>query len=242
MVPEAARHGYAGGKALTSARDPASERSAELAAQPLSNLHQQAGDLHMRHGAQLGASAGKLGVAESALAAVVLAERQYLPRPVAALGDKMPVRFEPYEFFTRTGHWLIATHKDQAAEYQSFADAKNRDDTAAHLALRMGICQVSGTEAEAAGFATPQTMHDTLQTGEAAQISAFAALVAGHDPLRGALAEADWTAVAQLRAGPGYAALGYDHALAAAATAYGAVSGNFGGGDDDDQPKKRKKT
>ncbi|MSQ84871.1 MAG: DUF3380 domain-containing protein [Myxococcales bacterium] len=239
-----AGHRYDGGKALHSAHTAAtpSGPQASQAGPAQTQMHRQAGELQGAHGAQLASGAARLGVAEESLAAVVLTEQQYLPRAVPALADKMPVRFEPYVFFTQTGRWLVATHRDQAAEYGSFEQARAHNDDAAHRALRMGVGQVSGTEAEVAGFASPQAMHNALQVGPSAQIDALVQLVRGQDDLRTALSAGDWTQTALLRAGPAYGALGYDQTLQVAAQAYRSVKP--GGGDDDgegDKPKKRKK-
>ncbi len=236
----AAGHRYQGAQALRAMRPEATPGAMPAAAaQPLqTELHRQAAELRDQHGERLQNSAGRLGVPESSLAAILLTERQYLARPSPATADKMPVRFEPFVFFSQTGRWLVATHRDQAAEYASFDQARGHDDLAAHRSLRMGVGQVSGQEAELAGFATPQAMHDALQKGPAAQIDALVALVQGHDDLRGALANSDWTQAALLRAGPGYGALGYDQTLQLAAQVYRAVKP--GGGDDDDDKKRRR--
>lgn len=242
VADAAAGHRYQGAQALRSARPEATPGALPAtAAQPLqTEMHRQAAELRDQHGARLQDGARRLGVPESSLAAILLTERQYLARPSPATADKMPLRFEPFVFFSQTGRWLVATHRDQAAEYASFDQARGHDDLAAHRALRMGIGQVSGQEAEIAGFTTPQAMHDALQKGPAAQIDALVALVQGHDDLRGALASSDWTQAALLRAGPGYGALGYDQTLQVAAQVYRAVKP--GGGDDDEDDKKRKKS
>ncbi|MBM4345656.1 MAG: DUF3380 domain-containing protein [Deltaproteobacteria bacterium] len=237
----AAGHRYLGAQALRSMRPEATPAALPAApSQPLqTELHRQAAELRDQHGPSLQRGAGRLGVPESALAAIVLTERQYLARPSPTTADKMPVRFEPFVFFSQTGRWLVATHRDQAAEYASFDQARGHDDLAAHRALRMGVGQVSGQEAEIAGFPSPQAMHDALQAGPAAQVDALVGLVQGHDDLRAALANSDWTQAALLRAGPGYGALGYDHTLQVAAQAYRSVKP--GGGDDDDDKKKKPK-
>ena len=237
----AAGHRYAGGAAMRATSGAAAPTSQPTAA-PASELHRQAAELQVKHGEQLAEGAGRLGVPESALAAIVLAEQHYLPRAVPALGDKMPIRFEPYVFFTTTGRWLTATHRDQAAEYSTFDQARGQNADAAHLALRMGVGQVRGAEAEVAGYSTPQAMHDALQTGGSAQIAALLGVVAGQDDLRGALGAGDWSQAALLRAGPGFAALGFEQALETAAAVYRQVKPGGGDGDGDDKPKRRKRS
>ncbi len=235
-------HRYAGGAAMRATQPGGQAAIATPGVGPSSELERQATELQGKHGEQLAIGAQRLGVPEEALAAVLLTEHQYLPRSTPATADKMPVRFEPYVYFVQTGRWLAATHRDQAAEYGSFDQARGQDDTAAHRALRMGVGQVSGIEAESAGFSTPQAMHEALQGGAAAQIEALLTLVQAQDGLRGALGQGDWAQTALLRAGPGYGALAYDQTLQASAAAYRSVKP--GGGDDsgDDKPKKRKKS
>ena len=88
-----------------------------------------------------------------------------------------------------------------------------------------------------------------LRGDETAQLTALATLISQDDTLASAMCRGDWPQVAELRAGPGYGALGYDEALAAYATAYAAVTTSasvaYGGGDDedadDDETKKRPK-
>ena len=209
-----------------------------------SALHEASAKLHGEHGAQIAAGAARVGIAEHAAAAVLLAETQFA---ATSTDDRMPIRFEPYAFFQQTGRWLVATHKDQAAEYRAFQEAKGIDATAAHTSVRMGVAQLSGTEAQSAGFETAEQMMSTLQADPAAQVESFFQVVATNDELRGALASEDWRSVATLRAGPGYGALGYDDALAASAAAWRSVTatvkpGVGGGGDDDpDTPKKPRK-
>jgi hypothetical protein len=181
--------------------------------------------------------AARTGIPAAAAAAVVLAEGHLAS---ATQGDRMLLRFEPYAFFQATGRWLVATHKDQAAEYRSFEQARAIDPNAALHSVRMGLAQVSGGEAQVAGFVDAQAMWSQLQAGPEAQVDALFGLVAGHDGLREALQAEDWQAVAELRAGPGYGALGYDDALAAGAAAWRDVF-QPGGDDDDDKPKKKPK-
>lgn len=201
---------------------------------PRSALHEASARLLGQHGAQITAGAAKVGIPDHAVAAVLLTEGQFSAAPV---DDRMPLRFEPYAFFQQTGRWLVATHKDQAAEYRAFQEARAIDPVAAHTSVRMGVAQLAGTEAQAAGFQDAQAMMSALQTDPQAQVDGFLQVVASSEDLRGALASEDWRAVASLRAGPGYGALGYDDALAAGAAAWKSVA--HGGEDDDtDAPRK----
>lgn len=207
---------------------PAAPRSAT------SSLHEACGRLHAQHGDRLQFGSEQVGVPTAAAAAVILAETQFAPAPV---DDRMPIRFEPYAFFQQTGRWLVATHKDQAAEYRAFYEAQSIDPAAAHTSIRMGVAQISGAEAGAAGFDSAEAMLQALQTDPAAQVTSLFQIIAADDGLRTALAEQDWRQVASLRAGPGFGALGFDEALAASAEAWRKVEAG-GGGDDDDSPKK----
>lgn len=206
---------------------------------PVSELHVAAQSLAATHGERLGQSAERLGVPGPHLAAVVLAEGQYLPRAVAGAAEAMPIRFEPYTFFRETGRWLAATHRDQVAEQRVFEQARALNDDAAHRALRMGLGQVSGAEHAAAGFESPQAMRQALSSDPAAQLSAMTAVVAASEPLRAAIGEGNWSEVAQMRAGPGFGALGYDLALAASAQAYKQAIKPGGDDDGDDKPTKK---
>jgi len=208
----------------------------------IDELDRSAEGLHARHGALLKAGSERAGVPAEATAAVVLTETSQL-RGVA--DDRVPVRFEPYEFFRETGRWLVATHRDQDAEYHVLDEARAIDPAAAHRALRVGVAQVSGREAAAAGFETAEAMLAGMQSDEQAQIDGFLAVVSAQGELRDAMSSSDWSAVAELRAGPGFGALGYDDALAAHADAYRrAAEKGYGGGDDgdDDKPKKPRKS
>ncbi len=192
-------------------------------------------------GAQLSAGAAVAGVPQEGLAAILLAERQYLPRPGPAGADALPIRFEPYVFFQQTGRWLAATHRDQGAEQRVFDQACALDPAAAHASLRMGLAQISGAESAGAGFASAEEMRQNFQGDPVAQVAALVHLAGQEGPLQQALATSNWSQVALLRAGPGYGALGYDQALYAAAEAYRRVV-KPGGGDDGDEPKKRKRS
>lgn len=201
-----------------------------------SSLQVACGRLHAQHGDRLQTGSEQVGVPTAAAAAVILAESQFSPAPV---DDRMPIRFEPYAFFQQTGRWLVATHKDQAAEYRAFGEAQTIDPAAAHTSVRMGVAQISGSEAGAAGFESAESMLHAMQTDPAAQVAGLFQVIAADDGLRTALAEQDWRQVASLRAGPGFGALGFDEALAASAEAWRKVEA--GGGDDDtDSPKKPK--
>lgn len=247
----AAGHRYAGGAATRGGGQPA--QSGQVAAAPQSELHSAAIELRETQGDRLQSGAAHLGVDTASLAALVLAERHLLPRPVPGMAESLPIRFEPHVFFEQTGRWLPATHRDQAAEYRVFDQARAVDEAAAHRALRMGVGQVSGMEAEMAGYPSAEAMRVQLATGPDAQIEALLAVVAAQDDLRGALQAEQWSQVAQLRAGPGYGALGYDLGLQAAQTAWQQVASpgphgggkpSIGGGDDDtgdDKPTKRKR-
>jgi hypothetical protein len=210
------------------------------ARQHMSELDRGALDLQTQHGERLEAGSARANVSAAATAAVILTETSQLR---GASGDRVPVRFEPYEFFRRTGQWLVATHRDQAAEHQVFETAKGIDAGAAHESLRMGVAQLSGQEAEAAGYDSAAAMYAGLQSGHEAQIDGLLAVIQSNGDLQSAMAAEDWRGVAELRAGPGYGALGYDDALAAYSDAYGRASASYGGGDDDDdKPKKPRKT
>lgn len=230
---------YETGAAMRSPRtgDPGQEPGAEPVR---SSLETAASELHQRHGERISAGAAQVGVPEEAAAAVVLAETANLS---GASDARLAIRFEPYAFYQRTGNWLVATHKDQAAEYRVFEQARSAAPEAALESLRMGVAQLSGAEAVAAGFESAGQMFDTMGNSESAQIEGMFNLIANDQELRGAMEQADWQRVAELRAGPGYGALGYDDALAANADAYARALGRPAHGDDDDEDKpKRKRT
>ena len=224
---------YETGAALQGARAASAAPAPEAAG--ASQLERACADLRERFGAQLDAGASATGVSAAAAAAMILAERR--------LGDgaasSVSLRFEPYAFFQDTGRWLVATHKDQAAEQRAFAEARAIDPGAAFDAVRMGVAQLSGREAAAAGHASPEAMHAAMAQEPQTQVSSLFAFIAADADLRGALQTEDWRAVAQLRAGPGYGTTGYDDALAAGAELYRRAEKAAGGGDDDqDKPKR----
>ena len=238
-APAAAGHRYAGAAAARSPGGAAAPISAPASAAATSELAAQAQALHGQHGDQLRQGAQQAGVPQESLAAVLLAERHYLPRAAAGQPEALPIRFEPYVFFQMTGRWLAATHRDQGAEQRVFEQACGLNPEAAHQSLRMGLAQISGAESASAGYADAQAMKAAFTGDPTAQVAALLTLAAAPGPLQQGLAAENWSQVAQLRAGPGYGALGYDQALAAAAQAYKSIVRHGGG--DDDEPKKRKR-
>ncbi len=197
--------------------------------QVVSSMSTRAADLRSQHGGVIQAGSERAGVPESAVAAVVLTESDH----VGATEGRPALRFEPYAFYQRTGHWVVATHKDQGAEYAAFERAAVVDADAAHASVRVGLGQVSGTEAEAAGFGSASEMMTAMNGDEAAQLEGLVALISNDTALCTALAAEDWGQVAELRAGPGYGAICYDEALASYAAAYEQSAGPAHGDDDD---------
>ena len=192
------------------------------------------------HGERIRSGSAQVGVPPESTAAVLLAESHLVaPRT----DDRMPIRFEPWRFYQQTGRWLVATHKDQGAEYRAFAEARTIDPAAAHACLRMGMAQLSGAEAQAAGFGDAPSMLAALEHDPAAQIEGLVAVVGADADLRTAMAAGDWRTVASMRAGPGFGAIGYDDALAAWAEAWRRLerAPKRGGGDDDDGDKGKKR-
>ncbi len=224
-------HSYAAGQALQSMQTVTQEPRPRP---EQSSLQRDAQALHAQHGDALAQAAAQARVPVVGLAAIVLAEQHFLP---AKVDERMPLRFEPYPFWLATGRWLVDSHKDQAAEYRALAEAQQVDPQAAMQATRMGIGQLSGAEAQAAGYASATAMHDALAADAGAQVRALGAVAAADAALGDALRAEDWRAVADLRAGPAAGALGYDDALAGFASSYKTWAG---GGGDDDTGKPRK--
>ena len=234
-------HSYAAGQALQSMHSQNAQHpqtAMEPRAKPeASSLVRDAVALHASHGDALAQAATHARVPVAGLAAIVLAEQHFLP---ARVDERMPLRFLPYEFWLATGRWLVDSHKDQGAEYRALQEAQHLDPQAALEATRMGIAQVSGAEAEAAGYASAAAMHAGLAADAGAQVRALGAVAAADVALGDALRAEDWHSVANLRAGPAAGALGYDDALAAFASSYQPFAA--GGGDDGpDGPKKRRR-
>lgn len=186
------------------------------------------------HGAQLQAGAQRVGVPAASVAAIVLAEQGALG---ALAADAMAMRFEPYVFWQQTGRWVVATHRDQGAEQAAFREARSIDEGAALGALRMGMAQVAGSEAIAAGYPDATTMFLAFEGDTSAQLEGLFGVIAADAPLQQAMKDEDWAVVAAHRAGPAWVALGYDDALAAGAAAWTEVSRGYGG-DDDETPSK----
>jgi hypothetical protein len=228
-------HSYAAGQALQSLH---SQNAMEPRARPEpSSLVRDAAALHANHGETLAQAAAQARVPAAGLAAIVLAEQHFLPTRV---DERMPLRFLPYEFWLATGRWLVDSHKDQASEYRALQEAQQLDPQAALQATRMGIGQVGGAEAEAAGFASAAAMQAELATDAGAQVRALGAVAATDVALGDALRAEDWRSVATLRAGPAAGALGYDDALAAFASSYQPFA--TGGGEDEaGAPRKRRR-
>ena len=141
-------HSYAAGQALQSMQTVTQEPRPRP---EQSSLQRDAQALHAQHGDALAQAAAQARVPVVGLAAIVLAEQHFLP---AKVDERMPLRFEPYPFWLATGRWLVDSHKDQAAEYRALAEAQQVDPQAAMQATRMGIGQLSGAEAQAAGYAS----------------------------------------------------------------------------------------
>ena len=104
----------------------------------------------------------------------------------------------------------------------------------------MGLGQLQGGEAHAAGYADAAEMIEAMRGDEVAQIQGLGRVVAQNDALASALASEDWAAVAVMRAGPAYGALGYDQALASYAAAYQRATSHGGDDSDDDDDKRGK--
>jgi hypothetical protein len=234
--------GYAAGQALTSAREGAA--AGPQAQRGGDNLLAAAAALAEHHGEALAQAASSAGIPVAAAAAVVLTELHGLELGLdagadgAAAGALMPIRFEPYRFWQATGHWLVNSHLDQATEQEAFDEARGLDADAAHDALRMGLGQVAGTEATAAGFADAAAMYTALRDSPAAQLEALTRVIAADDAVVQAACDGAWDELAAARAGPAFAALGYDDALAAFSDAWqratDAVPAGIKPGDDDD--------
>lgn len=222
-------HRYATGRALTG---DGSGATAPSGREHRADLHTaSAAALAARHGPALAAAAAQAGVPAQSLAAVLLAEAAMRREPLdGAAAGATPLRFEPYVFWQRTGHWIVATHRDQAAEATAFAAASQVDADAARLSVRAGLAQIAGSEATAAGFADAAAMLASFGADEASQIDALARVTAADPALQAGMQRQDWDAVAALRAGPAWLALGYHDALALGAAAWAARHG----GDDDD--------
>ncbi len=228
-----AGHSYAAGQTLQSLQTTVPEP--QLRPEP-GSLHRAAAALHGLHGGVLVHAARHADVPVAGLAAIVLAEQHFLP---PRTDDRMPLRFEPYPFWLATGRWLVDSHKDQAAEYQALREAQEVDPVAALEATRMGVAQVSGGQAQAAGYTSAAAMHEALAADAGAQVRALGALAAADAALGDALRSENWRTVASLRAGPAAGALGYDDALAAFSSSYKPFA--LGGGDDDGEAPRKKR-
>ena len=229
-----AGHSYAAGQTLQSLQAAASGQP--HAATP-SSLDTAADGLRAAHGADLAALAAAGRVPEAGLAAILLAEGHFLPPRV---DERMSVRFEPYPFWLATGRWLVDSHKDQPTEYRALREAEAIDPAAARQSTRMGLGQVRGGEAEAAGYATAAAMWTALEASPSAQVAALGRVVAADPALSAALCSEDWRAVAAIRSGPAAGVLGYEDALAAFASAY-AGSARVGPEAGDDDPEDGRK-
>ncbi|MEE7460704.1 hypothetical protein MFUR16E_04820 [Methylobacterium fujisawaense] len=99
--------------------------------------------------------------------------------------------------------------------YPRLLQAMQINETAALMACSWGLTQILGENQKACGYATPQEMVAAMAAGEAAQLDATVALMAGKG-LASALKAHNWAAVAKGWNGAQYAKNRYDTKLAAA--------------------------
>ncbi len=231
---------YQTGATLRSANAPESAGAVEETQSDA--LDSAAEDLFVHYGEQLGEASERAGVPAEVAAAIVLTETSTMK---GATADRLPIRFEPYKFFERTGDWLVATHKDQQAEYEVFRQARGVDADAAHQSLRMGMAQLSGDEAQAAGYDSAEQMYTSMEASPQVQLDGLFQVITADADLSDAMVAREWQQIAELRAGPGYGALGFEQALETYASAYTQAANRGHGGDDDederDDERKRKR-
>lgn len=117
----------------------------------------------------------------------------------------------PHICQTRPGGYLGNT-----AEYPRLARAATIDPECAQKSASWGLYQIMGFNHAAAGFATVAEMVAAMQSGERAQLSAFARFIAADKALHGYLKARDWAKFARRYNGPDYQKNAYDLKLAAA--------------------------
>jgi hypothetical protein len=104
----------------------------------------------------------------------------------------------------------------QKTRYAQLEQAMRLDPSAALKAASWGLFQLMGYNFKPCGFASVEAFVRAMVSGEAAQLAAFTAFVAGQPAMLNALRLGDWAGFARAYNGPGYAQHGYDQRLKAA--------------------------
>lgn len=103
-----------------------------------------------------------------------------------------------------------------AHQHDRLAEALALDAEAALQSASWGLFQILGANFRRCGFLSVRDFVTAMQSGAAAHLDAFTAVVASDPRLLSALRRHDWPTFARLYNGPGYADNHYDSKLAAA--------------------------
>lgn len=161
--------------------------------------------------------ANKLDIPESVAAAIVAIESS---GNGFSSNGKMIIRYEPHIFKRYAGVESPAKRGSQAKEYESFENARKIDDTAAHMAISMGLAQIMGFNHKTLGYSSPQQMFAAMSKSIEPQIAGMFKFIQSKKSLVNAARNADFATFAHGYNGPGYRANKYDTKMATAKAAY----------------------
>jgi hypothetical protein len=173
-------------------------------------------------GAVLLSEANKIGIPVSTAAAILAVESS--GKGIGSDG-KLLIRFEPGIFKKYTNIAVVASHKNNAAEHQTFTEACKLDKEAAYKSISMGIGQVMGFNAKRVGYANAEEMFNTFGQSLEAQIAAVFKFIATDSKLLDAAKTDDFATFAYKYNGSGYAANKYDVKLADAKKSFVSATG-----------------
>lgn len=188
------------------------------ACKPASNA---ARNLKRKFGSFISSLSSDLKINEDLLGGLILTESS----SYGFVDGKLLIRFENHVFLKKTdnsdaasifkaenGHYYYkdgqwnATHGNgQSSEYEAFELAKALDETAAYLAISMGLPQIMGHNYSDMGYNSAKEMFEDFSIGETNQMDAFGRFIAAYKDgnLLAACQNANFYEIGQLYNGDG---------------------------------------
>lgn len=174
------------------------------------------------YGPYLKPSADRLQIPVSTCAAIIANESSGTG---FGKDGRLLIRFEPKVFKKRTGQSVEYSHKNQAAEYESFERAKQVNEMEAYNSISMGMSQVMGFNCKMLGYSNPKDMFIAFQSGVGPQIDGFFKFVENKKNMVKYAQNDDFASFACGYNGSGYRANKYDEKMAAAKKAFVEATG-----------------
>ena len=178
------------------------------------------------YGSVLASEANRINIPVSSAAAILAVESS--GRGFGNDGQLL-IRFEPKVFKDRSGQDISYSHKNNAAEHQTFNNALALDNgkykVDAYKSISMGIGQIMGFNATRIGYTNAEQMYAVFAQALEPQIVGVFKFIETDKTLLNAARTDDFAAFAKKYNGSGYAANKYDVKLADAKAAFVASTG-----------------